>query len=57
MGQLFNLSKIGALEGLMVENVTAFIQALHQKLPRQVEVITACRALEADIVCKCPKPL
>lgn len=51
MGQLFNYSKMYLLEGMMLENITAFIQSLEQQMPRAVEVVRACRALEADIVC------
>ncbi|CZR56111.1 uncharacterized protein PAC_05999 [Phialocephala subalpina] len=50
MGQLFNYSKMYLLEGIMVENVTAFTLALEQQMPRAIEVVRACRALEADIV-------
>lgn len=52
MGQLFNLSKIGALEGMMTENVTSFVQALEKRVGWSIEVVRACRALEADIVCE-----
>lgn len=52
MGQLFNLSKIDALEEMMTENITVFVQTLEQQMPRAIEVVRACRALEADIVCK-----
>lgn len=52
MGQIFNLSKMGLLEEMMLSNVYAFIQALEQQQPRVVEVVKACRALEADIVCE-----
>ncbi len=53
MGQLFNLSKMDALEGMMLDNIAAFVQALRQKVPRPIEVVQACRALEADIVGEC----
>ena len=52
MGQVFNLSRMHLLENMMAENISAFVQALHQRGPRPVEVVQACRALEADIVCE-----
>ncbi|KAF4634271.1 hypothetical protein G7Y89_g3832 [Cudoniella acicularis] len=50
MGQIFNQSKMGALEGMMITNIMAFVKTLEQQMPRAIEVIKACRALEADIV-------
>jgi hypothetical protein len=52
MGQLFNLSKMDALEGIMTQNISAFVRALEQQVQRPVEVVKAYRALEADIVCE-----
>ena len=52
MGQLFNVSKISALEDMMAEKVNTFVQALDQKSSSPVQVIQACRALDADIICK-----
>ena len=51
MGQLFNQSKIGALEGMMTQNISTFVRALEQQISQPIEVVRACRALEADIVC------
>ncbi|KAH7031818.1 benzoate 4-monooxygenase cytochrome p450 [Macrophomina phaseolina] len=50
MGQLFNLSKMDNLTELMLEQVTCFVDALKQGRYQAVDLIPACRALEADIV-------
>jgi hypothetical protein len=52
MGQLFNLSKMSALEGMMLAIITAFTRALRPRTGCAIEVVRACRALEADIVCE-----
>jgi hypothetical protein len=52
MGQLFKMSNISALEDMMVEKVENFIQALHEKGSSPVQVVRACRALDADVICK-----
>jgi hypothetical protein len=57
MGQLFNRSKMNLLEDMMTERISVFVQALGHYAPQPVEVIVACRALEADIVCKLRTPL
>jgi hypothetical protein len=51
MGETLNLSKMGALEGIMLGNITAFVRALKQQRPRVIEFIKASRALEANIAC------
>ncbi|PMD40842.1 benzoate 4-monooxygenase cytochrome p450 [Hyaloscypha variabilis F] len=50
MGQLFNQSKMNALEGMMTQHISAFVHALEQRISQPIEVVRACRALEADIV-------
>ncbi|EKG17548.1 UcrQ [Macrophomina phaseolina MS6] len=50
MGQLFNLSKMDNLTELMLEQVNCFVDALKQGRYQAVDLIPACRALEADIV-------
>ncbi|KAE9367930.1 cytochrome P450 [Stipitochalara longipes BDJ] len=50
MGQLFNQSKMGALEGMMTQYISTFVRALERQMSQPVEVVRACRALEADIV-------
>jgi hypothetical protein len=52
MGQLFNLSKVCALEDMMTGKVAEFVGILKEQIARPVEVIRACRALEADIICR-----
>lgn len=51
MGQLFNLSKMDNLRELMLQQVDGFVRALKQGGHRPVDLVPACRALEADIVC------
>ncbi|OJD38796.1 cytochrome p450 [Diplodia corticola] len=50
MGQLFNLSKMDNLTELMLQQVDIFVSALKQRRGRPVDLVPACRALEADIV-------
>lgn len=50
MGQLFNRSKMHLQEAMMLSHAQAFVLALHQKVGQPVELVRACRALEADIV-------
>ncbi|KAK0609856.1 Cytochrome P450 monooxygenase yanH, partial [Lasiodiplodia hormozganensis] len=50
MGQLFNLSKMDNLRELMLQQVDGFVRALKQGGHRPVDLVPACRALEADIV-------
>jgi hypothetical protein len=52
MGQLFKLSKMGALEGMMTQHIACFVRALEQQMRHPIEVVGASRALEADIVCE-----
>ena len=51
MGQLFNRSKMDNLEELMVQHISEFIAAVKQK-GRAFDLMPACRALEADIICE-----
>lgn len=50
MGQLFNRSQMHKLEGLMQHHVNAFMRAIAAP-GDEVDLIPACRALEADIIC------
>ncbi|KAF4309936.1 cytochrome p450 [Botryosphaeria dothidea] len=50
MGQLFNLSKMDNLRELMLEQVNHFVRALTHGRHQPVDLVPACRALEADIV-------
>jgi hypothetical protein len=50
MGQLYNRSQMHKLEELMMRHVAAFLQAL-TPFRDEVDLIPACRALEADIIC------
>jgi hypothetical protein len=52
MGQLFDRSKMHLQEQMMTENISAFVQVLLQRVGKPVELVKACRALEADIVGK-----
>ncbi|OBT72259.1 hypothetical protein VF21_08176 [Pseudogymnoascus sp. 05NY08] len=49
MGQIFNRSKMNLLEGYMTEKIAAFVLLLRQRGVKPVELVRACRALEADI--------
>lgn len=51
MGQLFNRSQMHKLEGLMTHHVNTFVQIL-ASMKDEVNLTPACRALEADIICK-----
>lgn len=51
MGQLFNRSKMEHLEGLMAQQVAELVAAIKQR-NRAFDLMPACRALEADIICK-----
>lgn len=51
MGQLFNRSQMHKLEGLMLHHISTFVRAI-AGLKGQVDLTPACRALEADIICK-----
>lgn len=51
MGALFSRSRVPQLEALMTGHVQRFLQAIHSCGP-SINVSRACRALEADIVCK-----
>ena len=51
LGQLFSRSNISKLEGLMLHHVNEFVEAVGQK-HGPIDVGLACRALEADIICK-----
>lgn len=50
MGQLFNRSQMHKLEGLMMHHIGAFMRAL-SSTSDEVNLMPACRALEADIIC------
>lgn len=50
MGQLFNRSKVSQSERLVTSHVDHFISRLRSK-EGAVNLSTACRALEADIIC------
>lgn len=52
MGQLYNRSKMDNLHDLMLQTVTSFVEALKLHTGSDVELVTACRALEADVICK-----
>lgn len=52
MGQLFNLSKMDNLRELMLQQVNGLVHALRVKRNQEIDLVPACRALEADIVCK-----
>lgn len=50
MGQLFNRSKVSRLEPLISSHVEKFVNQVRFLGPR-VDLMEACRALEADIIC------
>ncbi len=50
MGQLYNRNKIHVLEGVMLRNIHTFVAFLEEKATC-FEAGSACRALEADIIC------
>lgn len=50
MGQLYNRNKIHVLEHVMLRNIHNFVAVLGQKTTC-FEAGSACRALEADIIC------
>lgn len=50
MGQLFNRSKMDNLEELMVRHVEELVGAV-KHTTGSFDVMPACRALEADIIC------
>lgn len=52
MGQVYNRSKMDNLHDLMAEEVEKFLNALEGQADSCVELVTACRALEADIICE-----
>lgn len=52
MGQLYNRSKMDNLHDMMLETVTSFVKALKLHTASHVELVTACRALEAEVICK-----
>lgn len=52
MGQLFNRGKIDNLNGLMLDQIRDFITAIRSRHIQSLNLVPACRALEADIVCK-----
>lgn len=55
MGQVYNRSKMDNVHDLMLEEVQNFVSVLQAKAGTCVELVTACRALEADIICKLRK--
>ncbi|KAH8658163.1 benzoate 4-monooxygenase cytochrome p450 [Xylariales sp. PMI_506] len=50
MGQLFNRSKMHLLEGLMLDHAERFAAAVGQLSADGLDLVPACRALEADII-------
>lgn len=52
MGQVYNKSKMDNLHDMMVEEVDDFVQVLKSRVGACMELREACRALEADIICK-----
>ncbi|KKY15894.1 putative benzoate 4-monooxygenase cytochrome p450 [Phaeomoniella chlamydospora] len=50
MGQLYNRTKMDNLHVMMLDEVENFVRALKGKAQRRLELIAACRALEADII-------
>jgi hypothetical protein len=50
MGQLFNRSKMPLLEGLVIQQTDRFIEIIREKIQYPVELLAACRALEADVI-------
>lgn len=51
MGQLYSRSKISDLKGLMRKHVAHWIECISPQRSA-IDLMSACRALEADIVCK-----
>lgn len=54
MGQLFNRSQMHKLEGLMLHHIDEFVKAIMLTKDR-VDLMPACRSLEADIICILPR--
>lgn len=53
MGQLYNRSKMENLQGLMTLVIDDFVQTLKQHFQdKLIDCPPACRALEADLMCK-----
>lgn len=52
MGQLFNRSKMSLLEGMMLQKIQNFTGKLKMYIGETIDCGRACRALEADIICK-----
>lgn len=52
MGQIYSSSTIAALAGLVADRIADLNSVLLQQKTRPVEVVEACQALEADIVCR-----
>lgn len=52
MGVLFNRSKVPILAQMMVEEISRFNTLLDSRSQGSLDLISTCRALEADIVCK-----
>lgn len=50
MGQLFNRSQMHKLEGLMLQHIDNFVR-IATLTKNEVNLMPACRALEADIMC------
>lgn len=52
MGVLFNRSKVPLLTQMMVDEISRFNILLEKLSQGPFDLVTTCRALEADIVCK-----
>ncbi|KAL3424209.1 cytochrome P450 [Phlyctema vagabunda] len=50
MGQLFNRSKMPLVEGLVIDQTDKFIGLIQRHKNRVLDLIPACRALEADVI-------
>jgi hypothetical protein len=56
MGQIYSSSTIAALAGVVAGRIADFNSVLPQQKTRPVELVEACQALEADIVCRVAFP-
>ena len=56
MGQVYSSSTIAALAGMMAGRIADFNSVLLQQKTPPIELVEACQALEADIVCRVAFP-
>jgi hypothetical protein len=50
MGQLYGASRLHLAQPMMVEGLGRFVEAVKEIRTNSIELMSACRALEADIM-------